>query len=397
MTISTLRCSADLWNEERRVVSVFDWNGNKGLILELSEDEQQITCIWGDCPLAVNVDDGSYGLSSDGAHCSWEWRDISVDPDDGSKTLDIVFQSGANTGPPILELDGAPNLTVSPGDLLLLSGRVSGSSRWRLYFVINGDLSRLRATESDFSGESLFYAIGLREFGISNLWQPLIVELLFCVVDLDNGRISHGVPVLLSLIAQEHSLFDIEAQACSPGNFDISGDSGLTGLVPGGFQTLLQIDSGESDYASNMEPKVVGGVELRTNSVQLSNYSALVRFELTNRNANTAVVSRLRCEGQLAIDSSHWVVVNGLDASRSMGVTIAGIHHWFTCLYGSCPLVRNVHNVSWGWNYYAWEWLDVEIPAEGSTTFGVVFQSAGSLDRPSLTCWMDEEIVLRRG
>jgi hypothetical protein len=254
--------------------------------------------------------------------------------------------------------------------------------------VIDGDLSRLVQIGTDFFGwDAHRQWFNFEEW---NIWDILrdagTYELLLCVVDLTNGRISDGLFHRLSvLIDSAMEVFPIRVLPSLERNFDVFGPHELGEWSPwfadGGVGTFLEVSGESSPGAVLMEPFLFHGIVLTTDAVRLAECAVLVRFELTNHNSEETLSTRLRFEAARIADGYQ------LDSFRE-GFIFLGETHCLTCIREQCPFARDF--VSWWYRNAVPAYLrcstdEIEIPAGESATIGLVFQSGLKWDRPSLT------------
>jgi hypothetical protein len=116
-------------------------------------------------------------------------------------------------------------------------------------------------------------------------------------------------------IPEESEAFIMWVIPSAERNFDLYGHPDGVTLTDYGFATEVVTADGSVVSATGMQPMDVDGVELATESAQLSRSSFLVRFTLTNSNPGVARITALRCWADICIGGSKEVLVSGMDES----------------------------------------------------------------------------------
>jgi hypothetical protein len=161
---------------------------------------------------------------------------------------------------------------------------------------------------------------------------------------------------------------------------------------------MMRISGQLSNSSVGLNSLSFMGVNLTTSVFQLTEYAVLIRFGLYNENSSTMIVD-LACSQDLYVDGRDNATLYDFGGA---GFTMNGTTYWFTFLFRSCPLVRDVSTYWIGLDYgadfwnqsmrssysedagCAWSWQNLSIPVGGSMTVGVVFQSAVIEGKPGL-------------
>jgi hypothetical protein len=244
------------------------------------------------------------------------------------------------------------------------------------------------------------------------------------IEESESGAVGGTAPATLlsqAVTLAKTDLFFIRAGApdgppSDAGNFDVWGlvestpiwfTARADGSTTRGFATRMRISDSVSESASNLAAFSFLNVTLKTSVLSLTNYSVLVRFQLINENSATTNVD-LECDADLSVDGKDNAALTDFNGT---GFTLEGSGYWLTILCKSCPLVRDVSTYWIGSNsgradYYwnqstvsdfsgnsacAWSWQGLSIPAGGSTTVGIVFESGLNTSSPRFDLFLHNE------
>jgi hypothetical protein len=264
--------------------------------------------------------------------------------------------------------------------------------------IVDGDLWNCRAIASFSSGTFVATVSALSSYvGIG------AHQLVFCVVQSGDGRISAGQTINLNVISSPAAISVRGSATASYGLNAYGQDSsgGLRQITIGNWGFTTQITGSTS------------GVTLTKHWAQITDSAVLLVVKLVNANSASSSVT-VTCDCDLYVDDRD----AGLPCCEleGQGFLMQGATYAFSFVGKSCPLFRDV-SFYWFGLYYtrsdfllsqigssisslqdqacAWSWSDLSVPGGGFLTVGVLFKSGPIVtDSPSVVIFSAPSCVM---